>query len=118
MEKVIQDCNGEIIKFSSLSIVRARHITGSSDRSPTCDNCGSWIEHWENFSDKERDKCCVVGCEKDAKKGAHVQLVGKGIEDWFIVPVCKSHNPPTDEEVDIKPNTVFVRARQDLTCGK
>lgn len=99
------------------SNIAVKHIRGSSEVSPKC-KCGSWIKHWEKFSGKTRDKCSVVGCTEAAMKGAHIKIVDGTISSWYIMPVCESHNPPTNNEATVKSNTVFVPVRKDLTCEK
>jgi hypothetical protein len=64
-------------------------------------SCGSWINHWENFSEENANKCSIKGCNKSSVLGAHIKLYGitatsKDDEDLsnkhFIVPMCNSHN--------------------------
>ena len=99
------------------SNIAVQHIKGSSEVSPKC-KCGSWIKHWEKFSGKTRDKCSVVGCTEAAMEGAHIKIVNGTINSWYIMPVCESHNPPTNKKATVKSNTVFVPVRKDWACEK
>ena len=114
--ETVNGCTVLVVAESNILNIEVQHIKGSS-RLPKC-KCGSWIKHWEKFSGKTRDKCSVVGCTEDAMKGAHIEFVDGNISRWYIMPVCESHNPPTNEEVTVKSNTVFVPVRKDLTCEK
>jgi len=85
---------------------------GTSER--IC-NCGSWKQHWINFSDEDWPILCrVSGCTSEATLGAHVIHPGKSGE--HIVPMCISCNNST-KVFTLKKNTSTVSADQSGTCG-
>lgn len=65
------------------------HCSGTADRSPKCEKCGSWINHWEKYRKNSLKRCCLC---IDGKKevGAHVKIDGYSGE--WIIPACKSCN--------------------------
>jgi len=78
-------------------------------------NCGTWINHWLNFSECGRpSKCSVFGCSNEPTLGAHV--FHPDVQGEKIVPMCISCNNNPDF-FDLKTNTNFVPANQSLTCG-
>jgi hypothetical protein len=53
--------------------------------------CGSWKNHWVNFSGEAwPDLCSVVGCEEKPTLGAHV--INPNVSGEKIVPMCDSCN--------------------------
>ena len=86
---------------------------GTADR--TC-ACGSWKQHWINFSGKEwPSKCSVQGCNNSATLGGHIFNSDSSLEE-YIVPMCDSCNKRT-EEFSLK-SVTCVSANQSKTCGK
>jgi hypothetical protein len=72
-------------------------------------NCGSWIQHWRNYTKSDREKCCVVGCSNFVKDGAHVQIKDQRMGDnWYIAPFCGNCNNPNNE------NDMFIDSRVTL----
>lgn len=58
--------------------------------------CGSWIKHWEKFSENTAEVCTGVGCNHVAEVRAHViEAIDSNIIDYndscFIVPLCEGH---------------------------
>ena len=92
------------------------NINGSSDRSPTC-KCGSWKNHWLNFSGARvwPSSCSVKGCTNAADVGAHVQYKTNG--DWYIVPMCYSHNNMQGQSVELCDDTRTAPANRSKTCN-
>lgn len=61
---------------------------GTSDR--TC-KCGTWKEHWMNFSNKAWPiTCSVKGCTNKPTLGAHV--INQSVAGEKIIPMCNSCN--------------------------
>lgn len=88
------------------------NIDGTSDN--TC-KCGSWKQHWINFSgQKWPTYCCEKKCLNHAEVGAHVQRL-HGSKHWFIVPFCKAHNNKA-YSLEILDNTKLVSANRSETC--
>ncbi len=106
------------IFYSVTGSVKIKNANGTSDRE--CE-CGSWIEHWENFSKKPASTCSVDGCNSKATVGAHITRPKANNEDYkthhYIVPMCSSHNGKHGQEFRSKENTTFVWANVVETCG-
>ncbi len=87
---------------------------GTSDRN--C-SCGTWKEHWQNFSNKKwPETCSVQNCDNKATLGAHIINSNNMSGEW-IAPFCSSCNKRTDI-FSLKPDTTVVSANKDLTCEK
>lgn len=81
----------------------------------TC-TCGTWKQHWINFSNKEWPKSCSVkGCTNNATLGAHV--INKTVSGEKIVPMCSSCNSQS-YEFSLKGATGIPSANISKTCGK
>jgi hypothetical protein len=104
--------------YTTTDCVKIKNANGTADRE--CE-CGSWLEHWENFSGQTATKCAVSGCDNIATDGAHVTRPIAKNDDYkthsYIVPMCKSHNGQHGAEFDTKENTTFVWANVSKTCG-
>jgi hypothetical protein len=88
---------------------------GTADRS--C-KCGSWKQHWLNFSGQPwPEKCSVDGCDKKAEDGGHLYNSLSDSMAEVIVPLCKDCNNPENRAVmALKPGVVKVPANQSETC--
>lgn len=87
--------------------------TGTSNRQ--C-GCGSWAEHWINFSGKKWPKTCSVsGCTKSPVLGAHIHTPQVSGEQ--IVPMCNSCNGLMDT-FNLKGGVTMVSANKSETCDK
>lgn len=96
--------------------MKVNNINGTSDT--TC-KCGSWLNHWENFSGQKVPKHCVVtGCLEKTEVGAHVQKDSSTDKGWYIVPFCTTHNGQTGKSLDISDVYKLVSANKSNTCGK
>jgi hypothetical protein len=95
--------------------MRVRNIDGTSTR--TC-KCGSWLDHWKNFSGQSVPSLCpVVGCFQKPEVGAHVQRDSATDSSWYIVPLCRTHNAETGKSLDISDSVKLVSANVSQTCG-
>ena len=94
-------------------MTKVKNINGTSDN--IC-KCGSWLKHWENFSEQKAFLCSEKNCFKLAEVGAHVQKTGYDMK-WYIIPLCKEHNAASGE-LEVKANTIFVSANRNETCEK
>lgn len=78
-------------------------------------NCGTWLDHWLNFSGSSWPSSCVVyGCSNKPALGAHIyhlEVVGEQIG-----PMCHSCNMNTDL-FDLKSSVKLVSANRAQTCG-
>lgn len=98
----------------SWSIDGWKNKNGTSDRS--C-YCGTWKQHWINYSKKNWPLICSVkGCSNSAEVGAHVYNTNISKKE-YIVPMCKSCNRLT-EEFYLNKDVVLVNANVSETCGK
>jgi len=80
----------------------------------TC-KCGSWKNHWLNFSDNEwPSQCSVVGCKETPILGAHV--INPDVKGEKIVPMCGRCNQ-LDEEFSLRDNVARVSANTANTCN-
>jgi len=78
--------------------------------------CGSWKDHWINFSNKVwPDLCSVDGCKKKPTLGAHV--INPDVTGEKIVPMCDSCNKKVGI-ICLKPNIPIVLANIAETCEK
>lgn len=86
---------------------------GTSERE--C-KCGSWKQHWINYSHKDWPKSCSVeSCTSAPTLGAHVihsKLVGER-----IVPMCDACNK-LEDKFAIKSGVSFPSANKSQTCEK
>jgi len=95
--------------------MNVRNINGTSQLD--CE-CGSWLEHWKNFSGQAlRAYCPVVDCYGKPEVGAHVQKEASSDNRWFIVPLCKPHNGKTGETLTVSDSIALVPANVSETCG-
>lgn len=70
--------------------------------------CGTWSDHWINYSNKSWPGICSVStCNNKATLGAHVYHSGASGDR--IVPMCASCNA-FDKEFDLKGNTSIPEA--------
>ena len=92
---------------------RVKNINGTSDH--TC-RCGSWLQHWENFSSEPYGACAEVQCGKLASVGAHVQKAENHDSSWYIIPLCVKHNAIHGGEIEIVEYIPLVSANKEKTC--
>jgi hypothetical protein len=87
--------------------------SGTSDRS--C-KCGTWKEHWINFSNKAwPTNCSVKGCTNKATLGAHV--INASVTGERIIPMCNSCNSLSGT-FSLNGGTGIPSANISKTCGK
>lgn len=92
--------------------MRITNINGTSQT--TC-KCGSWLDHWKNFSGQIILFCPVNGCANIDLVGAHVQRAYNIDNKWYILPLCKSHNN-SSEILDVLDRYKLVSANKQQTC--
>ena len=96
--------------------VKVKNINGTSSR--IC-KCGSWLNHWRNFSGQLLHSfCSEVTCMQSSEVGAHVQKDSATDKSWYIVPLCKEHNARTGDSINIIEGINLVSANVNVTCGK
>lgn len=85
---------------------------GTADRS--C-GCGSWKNHWINYSGNSwPSNCSVSGCTTSPELGAHVY--NTSVEGEKIVPMCHSCNG-LDGTFHLNGAVTLVRANKFETCS-
>jgi|AntAceMinimDraft_1070359.scaffolds.fasta_scaffold08600_5 hypothetical protein len=90
-----------------------RNKSGTTDRD--C-RCGSWSQHWLNFSNTAwPGTCSVLGCKTWPGHGGHVYSNSDPNRHEFIVPLCAQHNG-SDESFGLKLDREPVSANQRKTC--
>lgn len=79
-------------------------------------SCGSWKNHWMNFSNEPwPNECSVFGCTNKPTLGAHVFRTDNSKE--MIVPMCAACNKKEDEFL-LKNCAKCVSANKSETCEK
>jgi hypothetical protein len=91
-----------------------------NEMSQTPGACGSWLNHWENFSGQRRPEFCPAkGCMKIDLVGAHVQKADGTDDKWYIYPLCNTHsNSKSILPLDASDNFNLVSADKKETCEK
>ncbi len=96
--------------------MKVKNINGTSQN--VC-KCGSWLEHWKNYSGQLLPEYCVEkSCLNKKKVGAHVQKDSATDKSWYIVPLCKDHNKTTVKSLELIASIKLVSANVSATCGK
>ena len=90
-----------------------KNVNGTSSRS--C-KCGTWIEHWRNYSNQTATVCRAKGCTRKDIVGAHVIKTYAYDNKEYIVPFCKHHNKQTGS-IELVVGTVLTPANKNGTCG-
>lgn len=94
--------------------MKVKNINGTTDN--TC-NCGSWLNHWRLYGGGEIPSYCPVShCIQKPEVGAHAQKDDLNDNNWYIIPLCKSHNNQTSSLI-ISDSTKLVSANKNKTCG-
>ena len=92
-----------------------RNIYGTSQN--VC-KCGSWLQHWVNFSKQSvPNNCPVIGCDGKDLEGAHVQNDDYRDKNWYIYPLCVTHNAAKGRTLEVSDNYRLVSANISKTCG-
>jgi hypothetical protein len=87
---------------------------GTASRS-AC-KCGSWKDHWINYSGQEwPNNCSVDGCQEKAEVGAHIW--NPGVKGEYVAPSCTSCNAAgTDTDFTLRTGIYLVAANRSVTC--
>jgi len=94
--------------------MKVTNINGTSDN--TC-KCGSWLAHWKKFSGQSITFCPVENCLEKDLVGAHVQKDSTTDHNWYILPLCKTHNAK-GKSLTVSDSYKLVSANVSETCGK
>ena len=96
--------------------MKVKNINGTGESK--C-RCGSWLEHWANFSGQPVPKYCPEEkCIARPEVGAHVQKDDSFDNNWYIVPLCKVHNAEVGRSLTIADSVHLVPANVSQTCGQ
>lgn len=97
--------------------MKVKNINGTSGHA--C-KCGSWLKHWERISRKAATSCAVLGCQNRATVGVHVQRENPDDNNWYIIPLCDSHNRKSEvfDLAFIQGSVTLVMADVRQTCGR
>jgi len=99
--------------MASITATGWKNKGGTAERS--C-KCGTWKQHWLNFSGKSwPNACSVKGCSAVPTLGAHVH--NPSVSGERIIPMCTTCNKKTDS-FDVKADVTFVKANKAETCEK
>lgn len=71
--------------------IRVKNLNGTSDNYPPL-GYTSWKEYWITVKGYWPAYCAVYGCTEAPTLAAHVKKVDGLDDDWYIVPMCYSHN--------------------------
>jgi hypothetical protein len=86
---------------------------GTADRSCAC---GTWKQHWINFSQKTwPDQCSVSNCTSKPTLGGHV--INSAVTGERIVPLCDSCNKLSGT-FTLKGGVTVPSANKAETCEK
>jgi len=78
--------------------------------------CGTWKQHWLNYSGKSwPSSCSVSNCNSAPSLGAHIR--NPNVTGENIVPMCDSCNKLTST-FNLKGGVTLVNANTSETCGK
>lgn len=79
-------------------------------------SCGTWKQHWINFSGKPwPTNCSVDRCSNSPTLGAHI--INPEVTGVRIVPMCDSCNG-LDDTFNLKGGITLVFADTSKTCDK
>lgn len=94
--------------------MRVNNINGTSGLICTC---GSWLDHWKNFSGQSLPSYCPESrCTNKPEVGAHVQKDSAYDKKWYIIPLCKDCNAKTNSSLEISNSVALVSANVNETC--
>lgn len=94
--------------------MRVHNLNGISQ--DNC-SCGSWLQHWKNYSGTPIPSECVEEtCTREPEVGAHVQIDVSSI-NWYIIPLCSRCNKRAGD-LNIMDSTVLVPANKGETCER
>ncbi|MEN8248887.1 MAG: hypothetical protein ABFS32_08140 [Bacteroidota bacterium] len=95
-------------------MTKVKTISRTADKS--C-NCGSWLQHWENFCGSKAILCSSILCLEGQLVGAHVKKIYLTDSAQYIIPLCQQHNQ-SENMIEISDNCILVSADPKETCGK
>lgn len=98
-----------------MAIVSTNNWKNKASTSDRICKCGSWQEHWINFSKNSWPReCSISNCKNKATLGAHV--INSSIKGERIIPTCASCNKLSGE-FRLKNGEILVLANHSETCA-
>ncbi|BDQ28423.1 hypothetical protein [Helicobacter ailurogastricus] len=94
-------------EYKTLAQEEVQHISGTDRYIPSYGEPQSWIDFYRKYSNLSVLTCCYLRCTQEAVIGAHVKVKSIG-NKYFIVPVCKSHNPKGNQTFTVNSGTRAV----------
>ena len=94
--------------------MKIQNINGTSQNNCIC---GSWLRHWEKFSDQIVPHCPAPGCYRTDLLGAHAQKAYGSDDKWYIYPLCGAHNQ-SKGVLEVSDSYKLVSANKEETCEK
>lgn len=92
---------------------KVKNLNGTSDNKVPAGYV-SWKDFWEKKSGHTANSCHRLYCTSTFYiVGAHVQLVNGGNE-WYIVPLCSTHNQSKDTEFYVTGPLVPVNSNYSI----
>lgn len=80
--------------------------------------CGSWLNHWNAFSNQPMAALCpVLMCVEKNEVGAHVQKEGAD-KNLYILPLCQRHAAQAGEIITVNDYLPLVTTNVSETCAK
>lgn len=92
--------------------MKVKNMNGTSNLK--C-NCGTWIDHWHNFTNQTATRCRAKGCSRKDIVGAHVTKCNSTDGSTYIVPFCNFHNKQVGC-IEINDGTELAPANKNYTC--
>lgn len=82
-----------------------------------CQNCDSWIQHWENCTGMKRPMVCsVCQCKEPVDDGAHV--TNPKVQGVWIAPMCHDCNVDRNKTLMLNKGVILVNAQQQYSCER
>jgi hypothetical protein len=96
--------------------MKVKNINSTSDNK--C-KCASWLDHWKKYSNQILPSLCPeASCTNKPEVGAHVQKDNSYDTNWYVIPLCKTHNAMLGKTITVSDGTALVSANVKETCGK
>ena len=92
-----------------MGYIKVKNVKGSS-RWAAPDGYTSWLDYWSKHKGKALF-CGAKDCLGSAEVGGHVVKVDSDDKSIYIVPLCKSCNPRTDEYYVLESKLLHIPSR-------
>jgi hypothetical protein len=96
--------------------VKLKNINGNGTMA--C-RCGSWLEHWLDFGGGSVPRFCPEAtCIEAPALGVPVQKEDSADQEWYVIPLCKTHAAESGKSLVVHNNIKLVLAAVIETCGR